>query len=53
MAANQLRFFDPDNPPQAWSKAEGNAKLEGIKAQLKQTQMDRIKAHNVNKHGER
>lgn len=47
----QLRFFNPDNPPQSWSKEEGNAKLETLKAQMKQIQMDRIAAHNVKKHG--
>lgn len=49
MSDDQLRFFDPDNPPQAWSKAEGNAKLETIKSQMRQAQMDRIAAHNVSK----
>lgn len=46
---HQLQFFNPDNPPQAWSKAEGNARLEGIKAQLKATQMERVKLHNTQK----
>lgn len=49
----QLRFFNPDNPPQAWSKEEGDAALEPLKAQLKQVQMDRIKAHNLRKHGDK
>ena len=49
----QLRFFNPDNPPQSWSKEEGDAALEPLKAQLKQVQMDRIREHNVRKQREK
>ena len=49
----QLQFFNPDNPPQSWTKEEGDARLQVIKDQLKQVQMDRIKAHNLRKHGDK
>ena len=50
MAAEQLQLFNPDNPPHGWSKDEANAKLEQVKARMRQVQIDRIKAHNVGKH---
>ena len=31
----QGQLFDPDNPPLAFSKEEGNARLEQIKADLR------------------
>lgn len=46
----QLRFFNPDNPPLAFSKEEGNAKLDQLKQQMRQAQLDRANAHNVKKH---
>lgn len=51
MAADQLQFFNPDNPPQAWSKEEGNARLATIKAQLAANQLERVKLHNTKKQG--
>ncbi len=49
--ANQKRLFNPDNPPLAFSKEEGNAQLERIKADLAHAQQIRINMHNVRKYG--
>lgn len=51
MAAQQLQFFNPDNPPQAWTKEEGNAKLQSIKDQLAANQLERVRLHNTKKQG--
>lgn len=45
----QGRLFNPDNPPLAFPKED--AKLDEIRNQLKEVQMDRIREHNVRKHG--
>lgn len=46
----QLRFFNPDNPPQAFSKAESNAKVNEIKADMAKDTQDRWQSGHEIKH---
>ena len=45
----QGQLFDPDNAPLAFPKED--PQLEQLKAQMRATQLERIKAHNLAKHG--
>jgi hypothetical protein len=48
----QGRLFNPDNPPLAYSKEEGNRALRPIKAEARRHQEQRMQRHNVKKHRE-
>lgn len=48
----QGRLFNPDNPPQSFTKDEINTRLDVIKARLKEHQLERVKIHNVRKRGD-
>jgi hypothetical protein len=48
----QGRLFNPDNPPLAFSKEEGEAGLAPIRAEVRRHQVSRMQRHNVEKHRE-
>jgi hypothetical protein len=47
---HQARLFNPDNPPLAFSKEEGNVALKPLKEEMRRQQLGRAHRHNVEKH---
>lgn len=50
LRTRQGRLFNPDNPPLAFSKEEGNTALRPIRAEARRHQVERMHQHNVEKH---